>query len=117
MKINVHSILIIWGRMARAKGIKGYPQLLPFLHENATASRFGVMTMSDEDFEKIDKIFCQLHKSDFVLYQILGYRYVYGYDDKAIWHYLAISRRHYYEQLKCAQHFIAGALSVINLRV
>lgn len=119
MKIDIHSVLTIWGKQwARYKDCKGYPSLQPFMREAPKQSNYyGVMSLDDETCLAIDKQIRNLHDTNLVQYQILMAKYYLRWEDKDVWRELGFSQRKYYNELSCAKSFILGALLAIEVQL
>lgn len=116
MVINIHSVLVIWGQMAREKGCKGYPTMESFCRES-TSQGTSSIRLSDDTFFAIDKLFIALYDHDITQFQILRNKYIKGQDDVESYKSLNLNRRTYFTYLAYAKAFVTGGIIGRDIQV
>ncbi|MGX2974470.1 antiterminator Q family protein [Ursidibacter arcticus] len=116
MLFNINNVLIVWGKMGRDKGCKGYPTMENFMRESPSETN-RVMRLDDATFLTIDRLFIQLYELNQLQYEILRDKYIKQLENREICRQLHISKSQFDLSLACAKSFITGGIKAKELQI
>lgn len=119
MRIDVKSVLILWGGYVRFTDCKGYPTMQAFMRESPQerTKRLYLVRLDDDTLEKVDRQMRKLQANDKRQFDILFLKYVSGFENKQVWQKLSLSKGVFENELRLAERYVEGALAGSEIRL